>query len=146
MEDTSVTAASIIHFAEALEDQTAALYEELAGQFAPHKDKFLGFARESKKNKVLIVRTYQETISDALEACYSFEGLTLDKYAVAGLSVKGHKLADAASVAIKLEETAIRFYGEVAVQCQSLLATIPRAFQRVAESRKKRLADLQAMR
>jgi len=145
MEDTNVTTASIIHFAENLEDQSAAFYDELTGQFAPYKDKFLGFARESRKNKVLIVRTYQETITDALEACFSFEGLSLQKYAVAGLSAKGHTLADAAAMGIALEETAIRFYSEVAVLCQSTLATIPRAFQRVAEGRKKRLAELRGM-
>jgi hypothetical protein len=146
MEDTSVTAAAIIRFAEDLEDQSDKFYEELGSQFAPHKDRFLGFARESKKNKVLIVRTYQETITDALEACFSFEGLSLEGYAVAGLSAKGHSLAEALKMASTFEEQAIRFYSEVAVCCRSLLGTIPRAFLRVAEGRKKRLAELHTIR
>ena len=145
MEDTSVTAASIIRFAQNLEDQSLKFYEELAGQFSPHKDKFLGMARESKKNQVLIVRTYQETITDALEACFSFEGLNLQDYAVAALSPQGHTLAEALAMAAAFEQQAIRFYSEVAVQCQSLLGTIPRAFRRVAEGRQKRLATLQSI-
>jgi hypothetical protein len=145
MEETSVTAAAIIHFAENLEDQSIRFYEELAIQFAPHKDRFLSFARESKKNKVLIVRTYQETITDALEACFSFEGLNLQDYAVVGLSTKGRTLGEALKMAIALEEQGIRFYSEVAVGCQSLLGTIPRAFMRVAEGRKKRLAELRGL-
>jgi rubrerythrin len=138
MEQMGVTAATIIHTAQELEDKSAEFYEELAGQLGPHKDMLLGFARESRKHKTLVVRTYQETITDALEACFSFEGLNLRDYDLGSLSVT-------LVTARRLEETAIRFYSELAVSCASLLGTIPRAFRRVADARKKRLAELQGM-
>jgi len=146
MEEMNITAAAIIHFAEELEDKSAAFYEELAGELGAQEDKLLGFVRESRKNKTLVVRTYQETISDALEACYSFEGLSLHGYDVGELVAKGVVSSEALATASRLEETAIRFYTEVATSCESLLGTIPRAFRRVAETRKTRLAELQGMK
>ena len=139
MEDTNITAATIISFAETLEDQSAQFYTELAALLPRHKDKLLGYAREDKKSKILIVRTYQETITDALEACYSFEKLNLQDFAVDEQSAK------TLTNAIALEVKAIRFYNEVAAQGESLLGTIPRAFRRVAEGRKKRLGELQGL-
>lgn len=145
MEDMSVTAAAIIHFAQTLEDQSAKFYEELAALLPAYKDKLLSYGHESRKNKTLVVRTYQETITDALEACYSFEGLRLQDYAVGELSTEGGSPAEALTSAIALEDTSIRFYSEVAGRCASLLGTIPHAFRRVAAARKKRLAELQGM-
>jgi hypothetical protein len=106
---------------------------------------FGGFARESRKNKILIVRTYQETITDALEACYCFEGLSLGDYDPAPALPEQAGLAEAVSAAIALEEQAVRFYLDVAQRSQALLATIPRAFRRAAEIRGKRKGALQSM-
>ena len=145
MEDQYVTAAAIISFAEQLEDCSATFYEELAGRFAQHKDKFLAFAKDSKKNKVFIVRTYQETITDAMEACFSFEGLNLNDYALEDLSAKGRSDAEGLAMALALEEKAITFYADVAGRCQSLLGTIPWAFRRVAEARSKRKAQVEVL-
>ena len=49
-------------------------------------------------------------------------------------------------MAVAFEEKAIHLYTEAAGRCESLLGTIPRAFRRVAEGRKKRLAELRGMR
>lgn len=43
--------------------------------------------------------------------------------------------SDALKMAIELEEKASKFYLDVAEQSKSLLATIPRAFRKVAERR-----------
>lgn len=145
MEEASVTAATIISFAEKLEDSSAKFYEELALRFGAQKDKFLTFAGECRKSKTLVVRTYQETISDALEACFSFEGLKLSDYAIAEMSLTGKSDVQALQVAIELEERASQFYEDVAGHCGVLLATIPRAFRRVAETRRKRRQELQEL-
>ena len=145
MEEMGVTASAIISFAQTLEDQSAKFYEELAALIPAHKDKLLGYGRESRKNKTLVLRTYQETITDALEACFSFEGVNLQHYAVGELSTTGCSPAQALANAVALEDKAIRFYSGVAAHCESLLGTIPRAFRRVAEARAKRLAELQGM-
>jgi hypothetical protein len=145
MESLNVTASAIISFTEKLEDSSSAFYEELADRWAESKETFLAFARESKKNKTHVVRTYQETITDALEACFSFEGLDLRDYEVETALAKDASYAEALGVAVELEERACAFYLDVAERSESLLATIPRAFKRVAKKRGKRKVELQSL-
>jgi hypothetical protein len=47
--------------------------------------------------------------------------------------------------ALALEETAIAFYQAVATSSESLLATIPRAFRRVAKIRRRRREKLETL-
>jgi rubrerythrin len=145
MEDVHVTTATIISFSEKLEEASANFYEALAERLAEHKDTFLTWAKESRKNKLLVTRTYQETITDALEACYCFEGLNLRDYSFGVGLAPDTSPAEALKRALALEEKAQTFYLDVAERSQALLATIPRAFRRVAETRDKRKAELQAM-
>jgi hypothetical protein len=145
MDSASVTTAAIITFSEELEDRASAFYAGLAERWADHADMFSTFAKDGEKNKTHIVRTYQETISDALEASYSFEGLNLDDYALETALDEGASLADAAKLALALEEKACAFYLDVAARGESLLGTIPRAFKRVAKRRAKRKPKLEAL-
>jgi hypothetical protein len=145
-----VTASAIISFAEELEDRSTAFYQQLAERFIEQEPTFLGFAKEGGKNKTLVVRTYRETISDALEACFSFEGVDLGAYR-ARTTGRLDDLAgspDYAAVlaaAVELEEQAIGFYQDAAQRSQSLMATIPMAFRRVAKTRGKRKLKLQSL-
>jgi hypothetical protein len=145
MESGSVTTAAIISFTEKLEDDTSAFYEALAERWPDAKDAFLTFAQDGKKNKVQVIRTYQETISDALEASYSFEGFDLTDYALRTDLAGDADYAGSLAQALELEERAIAFYQDVAERSESLLATIPRAFKRVAKKRGKRREQLEAM-
>ena len=145
MENVNLTASAIISFSKQLEDKSSAFYEELAERFQEHKELLLTIAKEGKKNKIQIVRIYQETITDALEACFSFEGLNLGDYAVETTLVEGVSYAEAIELAIAIEEKACRFYLDVAERSQSLLATIPSAFKRVAKKRNKRKDKLQSI-
>jgi rubrerythrin len=143
MERTVATASAVINSAEKLEDQTSGFYEELAKKFPDDKEAFDSFAKESKKSRVLVVRTYRETITDAIEACYSFEGLNLDDYSVKVVA-SGNR-AESLKTAIQLEDKAIKFYADVGERSKSLLATIPMAFERVAKSRKSRKLKLESL-
>jgi len=145
MEPPKLTASSIISFAEKLEDDSAAFYEKLAKKFTGNEGIFLSFSEDSRKNKVLVVRTYRETITDALEACFCFETLNLNNYKVNAELSENASLSDALKAADKLEENASKFYSDVAEQGRSLLATIPRAFQRVSEKRKARRQTLESL-
>lgn len=145
MENQDLTASAIIHFSEKLENRSTAFYKELAARFAEHKEAFLAFARESQKNKVWVTRTYQETISDALEACFCFEGLPLNDYAFEPTLTKDASYADALAMALLLEEKATAFYQDVAERSESLLATITGAFKRVAKKRNKRKLKLESL-
>jgi hypothetical protein len=145
MEAPKLTASSIINFTEKLEDDSAAFYENLARRYAENEGTFLSFSEESRKNKVLVIRTYRETITDALEACFCFETLNLNDYKIKAELAEDASLSDALKVAIRLEENASKFYSDVADQCKYLLATIPRAFQRVSEKRKARKQRLESL-
>ncbi len=145
MKSQSLTTAAIISFCERLEDGSSTFYEELAEKWPDQKNVFHAFALDGKKNKTQVVRTYQETISDALEASYCFEGLDLGLYSVATTLAKDASLIEGLEQAITLEERASAFYLDVAERSESLLATIPRTFKRVARSRSKRKEKLEAL-
>jgi len=139
------TASAIISFAEKLEGNSSNFYEELAEMYVQDRETFLAFADESKKNKVLVTRTYQETITDAIEACFSFKGVNLSDYLTQTTLTKGMSYSDALKTAIELEEKAVKFYSDVAERSKSLLATIPRAFRKVAERRNDRKLKLKSL-
>jgi hypothetical protein len=130
------TTSAVISFAEKLEDQSSSFYEKLAQKFPEDSEKFNSFAQESKKNKTLITRTYRETITDALEACYSFEGFNPRDYQVN--PVVAETRIQCLKNAIQLEDKAIEFYAQAAERSKSLLATIPMAFRKVGQIRKNR--------
>jgi rubrerythrin len=144
MSDQPLTASAIISFCERLEDDSAAFYNALAEGFPAEANTFAGYAKDCARHKTQVVRTYQETVTDALETGYSFEGLSLDAYAV-DLGDVPEDLAAALSKAAELETKAIAFYTDTAEASESLLATIPRAFARVARRRARRQAALEAM-
>ena len=145
MDNVDVTASAVISFAEKLEDSTSAFYDGLADRFADQSDTFVSFAKDSRKSKKLIVRTYQETITDALEACFGFEGLRLADHVVDTTLAQCEAYPEAVRKAVELETTAIAFYTDVAERSASLLATIPGAFKRAAKTRNKRKRELQAL-
>jgi len=145
MEEPKATASAIINFAEKLEDDSSNFYERLAEKFAEMNRVFLSFAEESKKNKVLVTRTYRETITDALEACFSFEGLNLSNYVVKTILTDDTSYSDALRMAIEFEDKASKFYLDVAELSKSLLATIPTAFRKVADRRNSRKQALKSL-
>ena len=145
METPEATASAIIDFVERLEDDSLAFYEKLAERFPMHKAVFLSFVGDVKKNKASVIRTYRETITDALEACFSFKGLNLNDYMIKTNIAENSSFSDALKVAVRLEEEASEFYTDVAEQCKSLLATIPRAFKAVADERNRRKQRLESL-
>ena len=144
MEEPNVTASAIISFAEKLEDDSSKFYKQLAEKYMENKELFLSFAEESRKNKVLVIRTYQETITDALEACF-IKGINLNDYIVETTLAEDAKYSTALKMVIELEEKAGKFYLDIADRSESLLATIPRAFRKVAERRNNRKLELKLL-
>jgi rubrerythrin len=140
-----MTASAIMSFAEKLEDQSSKFYNNLTERFVEHRELFLSFAKESEKNKVLVIRTYQETINDALEACFSFSGLNLNDYLIDTTLAENIECAVALKVALELEKKAVKFYLDVANRSESLLATIPRALRKAAEVRNKRMQKIKSL-
>lgn len=137
------TCSAIISFAEKLEDNSSKFYEELAKKYTEGKETFLAFAKESRMNKVLVTRTYQETITDAIEAC--FIQINLSEYLAETTLKEGMSYHDALKKALELEEKASKFYLDAAERSKSLLATIPRAFRKVAERRNDHKLKLKSL-
>jgi hypothetical protein len=145
MADRQITAAAVVSFSERLEDSAAGFYEALGEMFPTHKSLLLAFVDESRKNKVVLIRTYRETVSDALETGFAFEGLELDEHLVAPVVPEGVGLGAAIQLALDMEARTTAFYMKVAELSRSLLATIPRAFRRVARRRDARRRTLQSI-
>ena len=137
-----VTAAAIISHATALEASSAGFYQTLAGRFPEQGQAFEAFAQACQKSGVQITRTYQETVTDALETGFAFPDLRLDAYALDVDLPDGIDLQGAVVRAVALEETALAFYQDVGPQSASLLASMARAFKRAARVRRRRLEKL----
>ena len=139
------TASAIISFCADWEDQAARFYEALAGRFPEQAARFKAMAGECAKNKALVQRTYQETVSDILETGYAFTDFVPTDYLVDLTIPENISLEQAIAQAMNLEEKAASFYQEVARRSQSLWATIPRAFTKVAAKHREKLAQLRTM-
>jgi len=145
MEESKVTASAVISFAKKLEEASSKFYNRLAEKFMENRETFLSFARESKKNKTLVTRTYQETITDALEAGFSFKEINLNDCIVETVLAEKTSHSNAIKMAVQLEEKSSEFYFIMAQQSKSLLATISNAFRKVAEKRNNRKLKLKSL-
>jgi hypothetical protein len=145
MSEGPLTASAIISFSTGLEARSAGFYRALAARYPQHEGAFASWAEECGKSSVQVTRTYQETITDALEAGFSFAGLSLAAYEVDLDLPPRTGLKQALAKAVALEEQAIAFYQDVAERSSALLATIPRAFRRVARTRRRRLEQIEVL-
>ncbi len=136
------TASAVISFVERLETDSSRFYREMADKYTKNKETFLKFAKECEKSRTLVTRTYQETITDALEACFSFKGLRLSDLHIKAVLSEKVIYTDDLKTALKLEERVVEFYVSAAERSGQLLATIPRAFKKAAETRSRRISEL----
>lgn len=140
-----ITASAVISFCSDWEDAAARFYQTLSTCFDGQAQLFGAMAAECVKHKALIQRTYQETVSDILETGYAFTDLKPADYEVNLTVTSETTLDEALAQAAALETSAVAFYQEVAKRSQGLLATIPRAFSKVAAKRAERLAKLRSL-
>ena len=145
MSDTSPTASAIITFAEDLEEQTAACYRALGERFPEQASQFERCTKRAERTRVEVVRTYRETVSDALETGFSFADVDLNVYRRSWDAPEGDSLATVVEYLLAAERQAAAFYTEMAECSESLLATIPAAFRRAAKVRVQRMARLERM-
>ena len=128
----------------AQEQAAEQFYRGLAARLAPQQAVWSRCAQACAKNQVQVARSYQETISDALEVGYTFAGLTLDATPVPCADALAD-LAAAVEQALALEERAASAYEQVAECAEGLLATIPRTLRRAAEIRRRTAALIAAL-
>jgi len=138
------TASAVISFAKELEENSIKYYENLIQKYAQDKETFLAFIKENKKNIVSVQRVYYEGITDAIEGCFSFEGLDTDNYSFNQKLSADASYANVLESAIKMEEKIQKFYLDSAEVSKSLMADIPRLFERIAQKRDKRIMQLES--
>lgn len=144
-ENEKVTTSYLINLAEKLEIKSSEFYNHLSEIFDDKKDIFQSFADESKKNKTILLRTYRETISDALETGFSFQGFELNKFNLE-IELKDEITeSEALKTALVIEDNASTFYLKASEASGSLLATITRALRRISEKREKRKNKISLM-
>lgn len=139
------TASEAISFSRELEGESAKFYENLAQKYVKGKEEFLPFARENDKNIIQVQRAYYGVISDAIEGCFSFKGINTDNYSIETKLPESASYADALSMAIALEGKIVKFYVDAAEVSKSLMADVPRVFERMAKKRNERILKLKSL-
>ena len=91
----------------------------------------------------MVKRTYYGVISDALEACFSFEnGMDSEEYHINTENPPNESLHEALDKAIKIEEVVQKAYSDAATHSEGLMADLPRTFKIAAGRREKRIIEM----
>ena len=137
------TASAAVRFAKQLEDDSRNLYEHVSDRYPDWQPALAPFIRENKRNVGSIDRAYIGVVSDALDTQFAFEGIDTDDYGlVTALPDSPDEVADALA---SNEETIIAFYRAAADSSRDLLADVPRAFDRIASKRSRRIELLKTL-
>jgi len=124
------TASQVVRFAKEMEDKIEVFYKNLAEKYKEQSEIFSSFAKESRKNKTVIQRTYQGVVSDALETGYSFDEFVVDDYIPDVRVPEKASLSDVAKRAFQVEERMQNFYQVAAKMSVGLLADVAQTFER----------------
>ena len=138
------TTAEWLSLVKNMENEAAGFYEAVAAKYPKGTDTFSSLARDCRKYANQIEMAYYSVISDALEGCFALN-LETDNYVFDTSLVAGAGFADAVKKVIAIEETLANFYTDAAAQCEAVMADVPRVMNQIAQRRKKRQAELQAL-
>ncbi len=141
----SPTASAVISFAVKLEEDSGNFYEQLAQRWANSSETLTPFSTQNRKNKTAVQRAYYGVISDALEGCFAFADLDTEDYLIDTKLSQDESYADSLHRAIGIEDRIMAFYLDAAMPAKSLLADVPRIFERIASKRKERLLKLKEL-
>lgn len=140
------TTSAVISFAKELEENSIRYYENLIQKYTQNKEIFLSLIKENKKNIISVQRVYFEVISDALEGCFSFEGLDTDNHKFDSKLPSHIGYTQALKKAGEIEEKTQKYYLNAAEMSKPLMADIPIVFERIAKKRDKRMISLKVLR
>lgn len=138
----SPTASSVISFVVKLEEDSATFYDELSRRWPSAGETLVSFSKQNRKNKAVVQRAYYGVISDALEGCFAFTDLDTEDYLIDTILSPDESYMDSLQKAIEIEKRIIAFYIDAARPAKSLLADVPRAFERIASKRNERILKL----
>jgi len=136
------TAAAVISHLESLEEASAECYEQWASRLPRFEEGLRALAKENRKNRVRIRQAYYNSVTDALETAFSFEGLTAEiEIPEPGLT---STLSEVLQAALRMENEIQAFYERAAACSRLLLADVSRVMGRLAQSREPRRAQIQS--
>jgi len=138
------TTAEWLSLAKKMESEAAAFYEDLASKYPRGSDIFLSLARDCRKYASQIEMAYYSVISDAIEGCFALNFET-DNYSLDTTLAAETGFSDAVKKVMSVEEMLVAFYSDAAEQCQAVMADVPRVMNQIAQKRKKRKAELEAL-
>jgi rubrerythrin len=134
----------VISFVTNLEEESAKFYEKMAEKYPEKKETFLTFSKENKKYKTMVERAYYGVITDALEACFSFEeGLNPEEYPVPTEPSTEADYSTNVKSAVDMEKTIQKAYTDAATLSEGLMADVPQTFKRIAKKRTTRITELE---
>ncbi len=139
------TAATAMSFHRNLQEQAAKFYKELALRFVEYRDTFLANAKEHMDYHRDVQRAYNYVISDALEACFAFEGMTEDNYKINTELKEAIEYTDALQIAIDIEGKIFNFCVDGANRSRGLLHDVSDALDNVARRILRRKQNLQSL-
>ena len=141
------TASAFISFHGRLEDEARNFYESLMDDVRcmEVRDTFTTFVKENRRHKERILRSYQEVITDALEAAFPQNNLDEKDYEMDADVTEELSFLDIIKKAINIEETCCRFCCDAGESLSGLLADVPEAFIWVANRKTRRKGKLESL-
>jgi len=139
------TASAAVSFSQQLEDDSIKFYETAMQRYPEGNDILSSFISDNRKNKALIHRSYYGVISDALEGCFAFEDIDTDDFSIDTILADDVSFAEALNTAIAMEEKIMNYYSVAAEASRSLMADVPRAFEKIAKKRHERIHTLRSL-
>ena len=138
------TAGAFIRFHGEIEDKIIDFYKNLAidERYSEGRDTFSDFSKENQKHKEMILRTYREVITDALEAAFPLRSLDEADYEINTKLTGDMNLQDVIKRAIEIEEKSQKYCVDAGESTSGLLADIPQAFEWVARRKTRRIQKL----
>ncbi|MCK4828046.1 hypothetical protein KA005_70610, partial [bacterium] len=106
-----ITTSAFIRFHGELEDKIKEFYESLAiiDKYSAGRETFLIFIKENKKDKDMILRTYREVITDALEAAFPLKNLDEVDYEMNTKLTEDMSFRKVIERAIEIEEKSYKY-------------------------------------
>jgi hypothetical protein len=142
------TTSAFIRFHGELEDKIRDFYKTLAleERYLKGRDIFSDFFKENQKHKEMILRTYREVITDALEAAFPLRSLDEADYEINTKLTEDMNLQNVIKRAIEIEEKSQKFCTDAGESTSGLLADIPQAFEWVARRKNRRIQKLEVLK
>ena len=132
------TMAAVMSFVSRMENDSSVFYRRWAEKYPELQDTFLSRAKENEKFEKMVKQTYFGVITDALEACFSFQGLDTQDYEFQPTLPENASISEVMKTAQEMENRSRNFYLRTAEVSEGLMADIPRLFRKIAKNKEER--------